>query len=85
VSVVGISDASFAVGVECGHVYNATEGPINSPNYPRDYTNDVNCAYVLQAPTGSVVELTFTDFVVSCRLIAVTVSTAGHVKCLFIA
>jgi hypothetical protein len=50
--------------VVCGTVYPGPNGTINSPNYPRDYDDSVNCAYVLQAEPGSVVELTITDFAV---------------------
>jgi len=43
-------------------VYTETSGNITSPNYPRPYSNNVNCTYVIRALQPSSFTLTFQRF-----------------------
>ncbi|KAH3817724.1 hypothetical protein DPMN_119279 [Dreissena polymorpha] len=48
-------------GAECGG--NLTEpGIITSPNFPSNYTNDVQCTWDIRAPVGYLINVNFTDF-----------------------
>ena len=46
----------------------------NSPNYPNAYPNGANCVWVITAPAGCKVLLTFTDFNTEATYDTVTVS-----------
>ncbi|XP_076456132.1 uncharacterized protein LOC143290510 isoform X2 [Babylonia areolata] len=46
----------------CGWNTTALQGTIQSPNFPGNYSNDQDCVYIITAPAGYQVTLTFTDF-----------------------
>ncbi|KAK2105294.1 hypothetical protein P7K49_014808, partial [Saguinus oedipus] len=46
----------------CGSNFTGPSGYIISPNYPKQYDNNVNCTYVIEADPQSVVLLTFVSF-----------------------
>lgn len=52
---------SFGTAKRCEGRGTITEGGsiITSPNYPQSYDNDVSCDYLIRAPQGQVVLLTF--------------------------
>ncbi|XP_070181137.1 uncharacterized protein [Littorina saxatilis] len=46
----------------CGETFTAPTGTIQSPNFPNNYDNNLNCVYVITAPEGHRVTLRFTSF-----------------------
>ncbi|XP_071787824.1 cubilin-like isoform X2 [Asterias amurensis] len=46
----------------CGGIVSGSSGVITSPNFPQNYDHDDHCAWLIQAPTGTTVTLTFTSF-----------------------
>ncbi|XP_070174699.1 uncharacterized protein [Littorina saxatilis] len=50
----------FAAG--CGGTYTSLTGTIESPNFPNNYTNNLNCSYVITAPAGYRITINFTHF-----------------------
>ncbi|XP_070174698.1 uncharacterized protein [Littorina saxatilis] len=50
----------FADG--CGGTYTLLTGTITSPNFPNNYTNNLNCSYVFTAPVGYRVTINFIYF-----------------------
>uniref|UniRef100_A0A8D0GFF0 Cubilin n=1 Tax=Sphenodon punctatus TaxID=8508 RepID=A0A8D0GFF0_SPHPU len=52
----------------CGGVFQATSGEIHSPNYPRSYSDNTDCSWVIQVDSGHRVLLNFTDFDIEPRL-----------------
>ncbi|XP_066263228.1 exoskeleton protein RP43-like [Branchiostoma lanceolatum] len=50
------------IGPGCGGTLTAPEGSVSSPNYPSDYGNNENCEWIITAPEGSTVRLTFDSF-----------------------
>ncbi|XP_004716072.1 cubilin [Echinops telfairi] len=51
----------------CGGNFTGPSGDIVSPNYPKQYDNNVNCTYVIEASSQSVVLLTFVSFHLEAR------------------
>ncbi|XP_078667406.1 bone morphogenetic protein 1-like [Branchiostoma floridae x Branchiostoma belcheri] len=45
-----------------GNLTTPTGGPVTSPNYPSNYGNDENCEWLITAPEGSIIRLTFGSF-----------------------
>ncbi|XP_076456068.1 low-density lipoprotein receptor-related protein 6-like [Babylonia areolata] len=46
----------------CGWNTTDLQGTVQSPNFPANYSNYHNCTYIITAPVGYQVTLTFTDF-----------------------
>ncbi|KAM5235406.1 cubilin [Ctenodactylus gundi] len=46
----------------CGRNFTDSEGYIFSPNFPKQYDNNMNCAYIIENSPASVVILTFVSF-----------------------
>ncbi|XP_078682381.1 CUB domain-containing protein 2-like [Branchiostoma floridae x Branchiostoma belcheri] len=45
-----------------GNLTAPSGGPFTSPNYPGNYGNDQNCAWLISVPAGSMIRLTFHSF-----------------------
>lgn len=45
----------------CGEVLEGLTGTFNSPNYPSDYTNNLDCQWTISVPSGAI-QIDFTDF-----------------------
>ncbi|XP_078667403.1 uncharacterized protein LOC144909206 [Branchiostoma floridae x Branchiostoma belcheri] len=45
-----------------GNLTASTGGPVTSPNYPSNYGNNENCEWLITAPEGSIIRLTFDSF-----------------------
>ncbi|XP_024431584.2 cubilin [Desmodus rotundus] len=60
----------------CGSHFTKPSGYIISPNYPRQYDNNMNCTYFIEASPTSVVLLTFVSFHLEARS-AITGSCDG--------
>ena len=46
----------------CPGTYDETQKELHSPNYPRDYGNNADCQWNIQASTGRRIEIRFADF-----------------------
>ncbi|XP_035764864.1 adhesion G-protein coupled receptor G6 isoform X2 [Neolamprologus brichardi] len=46
----------------CNLVLMEARGEITSPCYPQRYPNSYNCRWIMQAPTGFIIQLSFLDF-----------------------
>ncbi|NWX82451.1 CUBN protein, partial [Nothoprocta pentlandii] len=46
----------------CGGIQSGESGVISSPNYPEPYSNLNRCSWLLEAPEGQTITLTFTAF-----------------------
>ncbi|XP_019646180.1 PREDICTED: enteropeptidase-like, partial [Branchiostoma belcheri] len=60
-------DKPLGVGVgrstRCGGTLSTPSGgPVTSPNYPSNYGNNENCQWLITAPAGSTISLTFDSF-----------------------
>ncbi|KAM6215214.1 cubilin [Rhynchocyon petersi] len=51
----------------CGSNFTDPSGYIISPNYPKQYDNNMNCTYIIEADSYSVVLLTFLSFNLEAR------------------
>ncbi|XP_023931339.1 protein SpAN-like [Lingula anatina] len=48
--------------VPCGGVYAVSEGTIQTPNFPSNYMDSTTCHWLIKAPIGSKIQLTFQHF-----------------------
>uniref|UniRef100_U3KLX7 Cubilin n=1 Tax=Oryctolagus cuniculus TaxID=9986 RepID=U3KLX7_RABIT len=66
---------------DCGGIQTGESGVITSPNYPRDYDSSSHCSWLLEAPQGHTINLTFSDFEIeshaTCAWDSVTVRNGG--------
>ncbi|XP_003786834.1 cubilin [Otolemur garnettii] len=66
---------------DCGGIQMGESGVISSPNYPNRYESLTHCAWLLKAPQGHTITLTFTDFDIEahsvCSWDSVTVRNGG--------
>lgn len=46
----------------CNLVLTEAQREITSPCYPQRYPNSYNCRWIMQAPTGFIIQLSFLDF-----------------------
>ena len=53
---------AFSSHLGCGRNFTNPSGYIVSPNYPKQYDNNMNCTYIIEASPLSVVLLTFVSF-----------------------
>ncbi|XP_006894385.1 PREDICTED: cubilin-like [Elephantulus edwardii] len=51
----------------CGSNFTDSTGYIISPNYPKQYDNNMNCTYIIEADSDAVVILTFVSFHLEAR------------------
>ncbi|XP_077124414.1 cubilin [Ranitomeya variabilis] len=58
----GFSAAWREVPGGCGGVFQAPNGEIHSPNYPRPYDDNTECSWLIRVDPGHRVFLNFTDF-----------------------
>ncbi|KAM4828885.1 cubilin [Thomomys bottae] len=69
------------VFTDCGGIQTGESGVITSPNYPGPYKNSSHCAWLLEAPQGHTIILTFSDFDIEghshCAWDSVTVRNGG--------
>jgi hypothetical protein len=56
------SDDAFCPHIGCGRNYTDPTGDIISPNFPRQYDNNMNCIYTIEADNQSLVLLTTVAF-----------------------
>ncbi|KAK2531299.1 Cubn [Columba livia] len=65
----------------CGGIQSGESGVISSPNYPEPYSNMNRCSWLLEAPEGDTITLTFTAFHVEhhslCKWDSVTILNGG--------
>ncbi|XP_022107899.1 cubilin-like isoform X2 [Acanthaster planci] len=61
-SIIGRGFQILYSASECGGLVTGTSGVITSPNYPDQYDHNDHCAWLIQAPPGTTVTLTFTAF-----------------------
>ncbi|KAI4575387.1 hypothetical protein MJG53_011590 [Ovis ammon polii x Ovis aries] len=66
---------------DCGGIQIGDSGVISSPNYPAAYDSLTHCSWLLEAPQGHTINLTFTDFDIeaheNCAWDSVTVRNGG--------
>ncbi|KAG7279658.1 hypothetical protein CRUP_025761 [Coryphaenoides rupestris] len=66
---------------ECGGWQTGEGGVVSSPNYPNNYPGPSRCAWLLQAPEGHTITLTFTYFNLEshtqCRWDSLTIFNGG--------
>ncbi|XP_057380402.1 tolloid-like protein 1 [Daphnia carinata] len=74
-NALGSSIGSCTVDDNCGVCKDMTKegGTIEPPNFPNEYSSDLNCVYKIESPTDTMIELTFTEFIVEncCDFITV--------------
>ncbi|KAM9673713.1 cubilin [Trichechus inunguis] len=65
----------------CGGIQTGESGAIASPNYPASYDSLTHCSWLLEAPQGHTITLTFSDFDVeshtTCAWDSVTIRNGG--------
>ncbi|CAG2191108.1 CUBN [Mytilus edulis] len=65
---VGVNQIDLhVIEISCYENYNASNGRIQSPNYPADYPNSITCHYLIQSPLMLPITLSFIDFEVEAR------------------
>ncbi|KAM7237074.1 hypothetical protein CapIbe_011318 [Capra ibex] len=66
---------------DCGGIQIGDSGVISSPNYPAAYDSLTHCSWLLEAPQGHTINLTFSDFDIeaheNCAWDSVTVRNGG--------
>uniref|UniRef100_A0A8C3YL53 Cubilin n=1 Tax=Catagonus wagneri TaxID=51154 RepID=A0A8C3YL53_9CETA len=66
---------------DCGGIQIGDHGVISSPNYPASYDSLTHCSWLLEAPQGHTITLTFSDFDIeahaTCAWDSVTVRNGG--------
>ncbi|XP_029345465.1 cubilin isoform X2 [Acyrthosiphon pisum] len=66
----------------CGGVFTQSSGKIISPNYPKNYPNNIKCNYTISAP-GEEIKLTFNSFELEadhrCRYDSLTIYSTADV------
>ncbi|XP_058537778.1 cubilin isoform X1 [Neofelis nebulosa] len=66
---------------DCGGIQLGESGVITSPNYPASYDSSTHCSWLLEAPQGHTITLTFSDFDIeahaTCAWDSVTVRNGG--------
>ncbi|XP_004860031.1 cubilin [Heterocephalus glaber] len=66
---------------DCGGIQTGEAGVITSPNYPGFYRSLAHCAWLVEAPVGRTITLTFSDFDIethsACAWDSVTVRNGG--------
>ncbi|XP_041486764.1 cubilin isoform X1 [Microtus oregoni] len=67
---------------DCGGIQTGHSGVISSPNYPNVYGRWTQCSWLLEAPEGHIITLTFSDFHLemdpTCTADSVTVRNGGY-------
>ncbi|XP_014605735.1 PREDICTED: cubilin-like [Polistes canadensis] len=59
-----ISSRGFHIqyDTKCHNTLNGFRGVIESPNFPNEYENSKNCSWIINAPIGNKINLTFSHF-----------------------
>ena len=65
--VIAVTESSSVVEM-CNEAIMDKEGWILSPNYPNNYTNNLQCHMNITAGTGQIVQLSFIDFLLELCL-----------------
>ena len=52
----------FCPLVRCSHKFTGLSGEFESPNYANNYPDSLNCSYLVQAPFGYIITLSFLHF-----------------------
>ncbi|XP_076808683.1 tolloid-like protein 2 isoform X2 [Clavelina lepadiformis] len=60
--ILSLLQQTFAQTTTCGGRLTASNGEISTPNYPSKYKYDLTCQWVIEAPEGKIIQLTFHDF-----------------------
>ncbi|KAM9354916.1 adhesion G-protein coupled receptor G6 [Pholidichthys leucotaenia] len=55
-------NALGCISTNCNLVLTEAQGEITSPCYPQKYPNSHSCKWIMQAPTGFIIQLSFLDF-----------------------
>ncbi|XP_035679142.1 low-density lipoprotein receptor-related protein 3-like [Branchiostoma floridae] len=65
----GQDEANCGGIVHCGGILSNTSGAFSSPNYPRDYQNNLSCDWIITIPNmvGVIIQLQFEDFALENR------------------
>ncbi|KAJ6666688.1 hypothetical protein lerEdw1_020412 [Lerista edwardsae] len=78
------TDKGFSIyysSLACGGVQEGVSGVISSPNYPQPYDRSSHCSWLLVAPEGHTIALTFETFAVEshqiCQWDSVTILNGG--------
>ncbi|XP_075440759.1 embryonic protein UVS.2-like isoform X2 [Ascaphus truei] len=53
--------ASYST-VKCGGTFPSDNGIVTSPGYPKKYPNSMDCIFLILAPVGYKIKMTFTNF-----------------------
>ncbi|XP_053714419.1 cubilin isoform X1 [Synchiropus splendidus] len=61
-SVVDVGFMAKYYFSECGGLQSGDSGSLSSPNYPNNYPGPSRCAWLIEAPEGHTITLTFTYF-----------------------
>lgn len=63
----------------CGGTYGGLSGIINSPNFPNEYPNSLNCTFYINMASGVSVNITFTSFAteICCDFLQVSCSVGS--------
>ncbi|XP_062900253.1 cubilin isoform X2 [Mobula hypostoma] len=62
---------------ECGGIQNGENGFISSPNFPSSYSPLTHCAWMLEAPEGHTINLSFSYFNLTCGWDSFTILNGG--------
>uniref|UniRef100_A0A8D2IQV5 Cubilin n=1 Tax=Varanus komodoensis TaxID=61221 RepID=A0A8D2IQV5_VARKO len=78
------ADKGFVIhysSLDCGGVKEAESGIISSPNFPEPYNSSSHCSWLLIAPEGHTINLTFVAFKIqrqrNCKQDSVTILNGG--------
>ncbi|KAG7234218.1 hypothetical protein INR49_005495 [Caranx melampygus] len=55
-------EALTDVGPDCSRNFTDAQGIISTPNFPKEYPNNITCTFMILAPQNSEIELEFTSF-----------------------
>ncbi|XP_071826204.1 cubilin-like isoform X2 [Apostichopus japonicus] len=82
---ISVGDKGFKIlykGTDCGGIVTGTSGVITSPNFPAAYRDEDHCAWLIEAPEGAILSMTFTNFSlevgVNCQNDHVMIKNGGN-------
>ena len=53
---------------KCGGYFTTPHGLLTSPSYPKNYSNNAYCTYIVSVPKGSYIKLTLLQVEIHCLL-----------------
>ncbi|CAG0918336.1 unnamed protein product [Notodromas monacha] len=57
-----------AIDIQCGGIFKERQGTLTSPGHPNEYPHGITCNYIISAPPGFVVRLSFHEFTLEDHL-----------------